>query len=168
MPSAKRAASRRAVLRTRTVAHLWTAGLANVLTRHVIDNHHVVLITRAVAHHDHGTVSTVHELVERAAGNQRRHAGLQNGGAAVGKAHGAFALEAGENLILVVTMQLIVVARIGIIVHPRVQLARVHHHRALLLLQRNLFRIDDLDSHDGTPQFKSGMAAWWHSFHGLN
>ena len=92
-------------------------------------------------------VAAVDELVERAAGDQRRHAGLEHGRAAVGKPHGAFALEAGEDLVLVVAVQFVMVAGIGIVVHPGMQLAGVHHHRALLLLQRDLFRIDDLNSH---------------------
>ena len=49
------------------------------------------------------------------------------------------------------TMQFVMVAGIGVVVDPGVQLARVHHHRALLLAQRDRLWIDDLDSHAVSP-----------------
>ena len=95
------------------------------------------------------------ELIERAAGDQRRHAGLEHGRGAVRKAHGALAFEAGEDLVLVVAMHLVMVAGIGIVMHPGMHLAGVHHHRALLLTQRDLFRVDDLNSHCVPPDSQS-------------
>jgi hypothetical protein len=77
-----------------------------------------------MAHQDHGAPTRVLELVERAASYQCRHAGREHGQAAIGEAHGTFAFEAGENLILVVAMQFVMIARVRIIVDPRMQLAR--------------------------------------------
>src|SRR5262249_10215983 len=99
------------------VAHLRSAILANVLARHVVDDHHVVLIARAVAHQDHVARSRILELVERSAGDQRGHAGLEHRRGAVRKMHRALAFETGEDLILVVAMHVIMVARIGIVMY---------------------------------------------------
>src|SRR5437879_1482446 len=79
------------------VANDRSCGLADVLAGHVVDVHHIVLIARAVTHQGHGPLACVFELVERAASNQRGDAGCEHGRAAVGKAHGTFALKAGEN-----------------------------------------------------------------------
>src|SRR3954453_2415050 len=86
------------------VPDLWAAVLADVLAGDVIDDHDIVLAAGPVAHQDHVALAAVDELVERAAGDERRHAGLEHGRAAVGKLHRAFAFEAGEDLILVVAM----------------------------------------------------------------
>ena len=53
-------------------------------------------------------------------------------------------------------MQFVMIAGIGIIVHPGMELAGVHHHRAPALAQRNLLRIDDLDAHAGVAGSRGG------------
>jgi hypothetical protein len=97
------------------IANLRTSGLADVLAGHVVDVHYVVLIARAVAHQDHVPLAGVFELVERTARDQRRHAGLEHGQAAVREAHSAFAFEAGENLVLVVAMQVVMITWVGVV-----------------------------------------------------
>src|SRR5262245_36937568 len=76
--------------------------------------------------------------------------------------HGALAFETGEDLILVVTVHVVMVARVGIVMHPGMQLAGVHHHRALLFTQRNLLRVDDLNPHRVSLQTLD-RTPWWHS-----
>src|SRR5262249_13089470 len=88
-----------------TPALLRPAALGDVLPRRIVDNHDSVLIARAMAHQDHVARTCVHELIERSAGDQRRHAGLEHSRTAIGKSHRALAPEAGEHLILVVAVQ---------------------------------------------------------------
>jgi len=103
---------------------------------------------RSRPHQDHRTGPRVLQPVERATLDQRHHAGLHHGLAAVREAHGALAIEAEEGLVARVAMQIVMIAGIRIVVHPGVHLPGVHDLGALLILARKLQCIDDIDSHD--------------------
>ena len=113
--------------------------------------------TRAVAHEDHGAGAGVFELVEIAAVNERRHAGLHDGLAAVGKVHGALALDDVEALVRVVAVHVVPVAGLGIDVHPTVEPLGVHDDLALLVLVRLLDQIHDLYGHVVLPSKKTSF-----------
>ena len=61
--------------------------------------------------------------------------------------HRAFALEADKGLILVVAMHLVMIAGIGIVMHPGVHFARGKNLGALLLGVGYFADIDDFNRH---------------------
>src|SRR5258706_14033999 len=103
----------------------------------------------AIAHQPHRSGSAILQLIERTAGDGRGHSRRHHRFAAVGKVHGALAVNHVESLIGVVTMHVVSVAGFGINVHPGVKTVGIEYDLAFAFT-RLLDHVDDFDRHNSS------------------
>src|SRR5258706_11457193 len=103
----------------------------------------------AIAHQPHGSGSAFPHLIEQTAGDGRGHSRRHHRFAAIGKVHGALAVNHVESLVGVVTMHVVSVAGFGINMHPGVKTVGIEYDLAFAFT-RLLDHVDDFDRHNSS------------------
>ena len=101
-----------------------------VLTQLVIDMLDRFRSAGAIAHQAPWIRSGILQLVERPTGDRCHHARCHDRFAAVGKMHGAFAIDDIKGLVGVVTVHVVFVAGLGVNMQPGVKLVGVENDLA--------------------------------------